>query len=1109
MKLKAGIFLVAGIFALVPCLTAAWVPLQSSASNPTDVEFEVIHSELTGTNLRIQVPGFETDTRMGDGEEFVSIQIPGAGDYLEAGNPLVPAIRKFIAIPYGADYDISVQVLEEMVLEDYNLWPTQPQYNRDDIIKPPFQLNKDMYFSSRIYPSSIAKITHETWIRDLRTVMLEITPVRYSPSTGELFIATSLEISLNTTGGSEFCPLDVSPSFYHVYEQYVANIAFLDIDTRGGPEPMLIIADDALVPDLDAFIEWKTKRGVAVTLAPTSETGATSAEVRSYIETAYSTWNPKPVYVLLVGDYQQIQPMYSSSYGTYSDYLFTNLEGDDLAPDVFISRLSAQNSDQLTPQLSKIMHYETTPDDGAWLNHETGISSSQNGPMGIDDDERCDEIGARWQDHNPDCQVDQFYVSNGQGTTANIASAVNEGRFFIIYCGHGSGTSWSGPSFSNSDVDQLTNGFLDPFIMDVSCLNGGFGSSGDCFAERWMKGGTAGDPHGAVAMFSSYTSCSWDPPAIMAWGVTYSVTGNGGSMPGGNYIMGVMTCEGLMYMESEIGSGSDAEEICHQYVLFGDCSAFIRTDSLVTPTVDHLPTVPVAPYAFEVMVTDGRGPIENAVVSAFKPGDVHEVEHTDASGMAVLNLSPSSVGDLIITVTGLNLDPYEAIVTVAPAGCGLITLDSDGYNCDDLITIQVIDSDLNVNPNIQETVVIDISSDSEPIPEDVLLTETGPDTSMFAGTILTSSSQGDDGYLLVNHNDNISAHYHDEYCEGGVSDEYDSGIADCLGPAISLVTISNIGVDMATITWNTDESSDTQVTWGDTIPPGTVVNDPDMTTSHEVVLTGLVPCTTYYFKVGSTDLYGNNSEDDNSGNYYLFTTWELSVYFLDDVESGEGGWIGTGLWHIVDESSGCNEHVSPTHSWYYGQEPQCDFDVGTTSGTLTSDLIDLTDTSQADYHVWYWFEGESSSSYDYLDIQIQVLGGETVDLFQVADTTNGWEELVVDLAPYVGNQVYLKFYFNSVDGISNTYRGAYIDDVGIIAAEPCTGNCINDGDVNDTGTITAEDAQLSFGIALGVITPTEEEECAADCNGDGYVTAADSQGIFAAAMGQGSCMDPL
>jgi hypothetical protein len=69
--------------------------------------------------------------------------------------------------------------------------------------------------------------------------------------------------------------------------------------------------------------------------------------------------------------------------------------------------------------------------------------------------------------------------------------------------------------------------------------------------------------------------------------------------------------------------------------------------------------------------------------------------------------------------------------------------------------------------------------------------------------------------------------------------------------------------------------------------------------------------------------------------------------------------------------------------------------------------------------------------------------------------------------------------------------------------------CVNHGDVNLSGDITAADAQLAFFIVLGLYSPTYEEACAADCNGSDEVTAADAQAIFLTVLGSGVCVDPL
>lgn len=69
--------------------------------------------------------------------------------------------------------------------------------------------------------------------------------------------------------------------------------------------------------------------------------------------------------------------------------------------------------------------------------------------------------------------------------------------------------------------------------------------------------------------------------------------------------------------------------------------------------------------------------------------------------------------------------------------------------------------------------------------------------------------------------------------------------------------------------------------------------------------------------------------------------------------------------------------------------------------------------------------------------------------------------------------------------------------------------CPNDGDVNQSGTLTAADAQMAFFIVLGLYSPDELESCAADCNGSGTITAADAQQIFLTVLGGEQCADGI
>ncbi len=92
---------------------------------------------------------------------------------------------------------------------------------------------------------------------------------------------------------------------------------------------------------------------------------------------------------------------------------------------------------------------------------------------------------------------------------------------------------------------------------------------------------------------------------------------------------------------------------------------------------------------------------------------------------------------------------------------------------------------------------------------------------------------------------------------------------------------------------------------------------------------------------------------------------------------------------------------------------------------------------------------------------------------------------------------------------SGTVDVGYHYDPWIFPTPTPTPVCINNGDVNNSGDLTAGDAQMAFEIVLGVLIPDPEQECRADCNADGDVTAGDAQLIFYAVMGGDGCSDPM
>ncbi len=83
---------------------------------------------------------------------------------------------------------------------------------------------------------------------------------------------------------------------------------------------------------------------------------------------------------------------------------------------------------------------------------------------------------------------------------------------------------------------------------------------------------------------------------------------------------------------------------------------------------------------------------------------------------------------------------------------------------------------------------------------------------------------------------------------------------DSTAPSISNILTPTISTTTATVTWDTDETSTSQIIYGTTISYGaTTTLDATAVTNHSVALTGLTQNTLYHYKVISVDAAGNGA----------------------------------------------------------------------------------------------------------------------------------------------------------------------------------------------------------------------------------------------------------
>ena len=290
---------------------------------------------------------------------------------------------------------------------------------------------------------------------------------------------------------------------------------------------------------------------------------------------------------------------------------------------------------------------------------------------------------------------------------------------------------------------------------------------------------------------------------------------------------------------------------------------------------------------------------------------------------------------------------------------------------------------------------------------------------------------------------------------------------------------------------------------GDPLTYTLVVENDTAGTLTGVVISDTVPALTTYIAGSASDggsesggvvtwpAITMNSGDTVTRTFQVLVSAGASttVYFEDDFESGYGNWTMSGLWNAESEAESCGATVAPfpsaTNATYYGQNSTCTYNTGlTNSGNLqTVAAIDLTGAADADLSLWSYENTENLSPYDARTAQVSTDGGATWTNLGTLMNEDVWYEASFDLSSYVGNNILLRFNFNTVDSAFNDFLGWLVDDVRVLdQAEITNTACVqaNEGD-NDCDTIVTPvepggggggDADLTGFTADGFTTVT-------------------------------------
>jgi len=619
-----------------------------------------------------------------EGKRFISINTENIGVLQELGKPELPAWRDFIEVPYGADVDVKILTLktEKISLSQkgisYKIKPALPPLPKIQGAKQQFVIDEKVYSSDEFYPSTFTMVNYAGLMRGHNLYTLEIYPVKYNPAKNELEIVSEITVEVSFRGGDAAQTAKALERYFSPYFEYSLSKKILNygiFESRklnpALPVVYLVVTPAEWVDTLSSLIRWNKEKGYQVKVAtiPGDIPAGDTNSVRNYLRNAYLNWPIPPTFVVLVGDVDRIGYFMS----TEADNPANDLKYEDLDtneseyfPDVYVGRISVANITELGRVVRKTVRYEKVlwSQGTEWAKKAFFIASADGSYHGVAEATHNYCI-AKVRSHG--MIADSVFAYYTSGSPAIITSAINNGRSLVTYSGHGAVTGWSdynGLAYSVSDIyNNLNNTDKYVFVQTYACLSGQY-TAGECFSEAWIR---APEKGGIASLASSVTSY-WNEDDILQRR-TFDELFDTGYV----WIKGAIN-EGKIELYRHYSGGGRTKRYFQMYNLMGDPSVYVWTQEPKPLALNYPSVIPMGPSQVQITVNlqSNGTPVQGALVSGFQRGasvdTLFDSKYTNSSGVALVDVAPTTPDTVFFTVTGYNLWPQTVYALVSTTG---------------------------------------------------------------------------------------------------------------------------------------------------------------------------------------------------------------------------------------------------------------------------------------------------------------------------------------------------------------------------------------------------------------------------------------------------------
>jgi hypothetical protein len=278
----------------------------------------------------------------------------------------------------------------------------------------------------------------------------------------------------------------------------------------------VIITTPELAPALTPLVQLRQSQGLTVKVVDVADVydefsfGVKSAQaIKDFLNLASTTWQRPVRYAMFAGDAsfdprdflgfnQDVIPTKLLGLGsleTASDDWFGDFNDSGLS-EIAIGRLPGRSQAEITAMVSKIVAFDQA-NGQAW--QRDAIIVADNNDDGGNFESAADVVEATLPGSFTKTSVKVGQIG-GAAARTQLLSALNEGKGFVNYLGHGSVSNWAAENLLTSDdVPNLTSNNRPGIVVGMACLN----AFSDLFTQPLGKALIRANGRGPSAVWAS------------------------------------------------------------------------------------------------------------------------------------------------------------------------------------------------------------------------------------------------------------------------------------------------------------------------------------------------------------------------------------------------------------------------------------------------------------------------------------------------------------------------------------------------------------------------------------------------------------------------------